>query len=245
MSPPDKPPSTADRPRFGLRFSLWTLFVLAILASLVISNLMTSYHLQRSQQVIAEREAQIEAQQKEIEQYQDQLGILRVKDETKTHIIAIETFEETVWRWRVFVPEGETYRIKSVIGDIPDQGFPTDHQYTGLRSGETRLTISIMQGPDGTWKEKIEQAQGRGTSSMSTVVPSEKMGWYTRSGSSSTNEISPNSGQKEVMSDQPITLLRRRSWPRPEPGQTIDQSKPSDGVLLWLEPVPKPDEPES
>lgn len=225
--------------RFPLRFSLWTLFVLAILLSLVISNLITSWHLRKSQETIAMKNAEIDSHLAEIEQYKDQLGILRVGDETKTHLIAVEMHQDLVWCWRLFVPEGEKYDIRSVVGDIPENDYPVAHQYTTLSSGETRLTVSIFRDAAGEWKEKIEMAQGRDKSSMTIHLDEEKMAWYGKPGSTRTSEFSPNYGQKTEVPSERIELIRIRKWPRFEPGVTPDQSKPTDGFVLWLEPVNK------
>lgn len=241
----DTTPPIADRPRFGLRFSLWTLFILAILTSLVISNLITSYHLQRTQQVIAEREAEIDAQQAEIEHYQDQLGLLRVKDETKTHIIAIETFEELSWRWRIFVPKGNVYRLRYAFGDILPRGFPnnfpTNIRDSYLAPGETLLTIKIVKQPDGTTRELISKTRANSTKSESNEVPQEAIAaHYALNHSWNMDALGPKDGQSIFLPEQRIELVRYQIWELPEMGViSIDTSKPSAGILLWLEPVEK------
>ncbi len=242
MEADETPIAVPARRRFSLRFSLWTLFVLALLISLVISNLMTSWHLRRSQEMIAQKEAEIDMHLTEIEHYQDKLGMLRIKDQAKTHIIAVEMLQDMVWRWRIFVPEGKEYLINTVVGEIPPNDYPPAHQFERLESGETQLTISFLHDAQGEWKAKTEMTGDSGAASMSFKLPEEKMAWYGSSGTATSNVFRPSYGQKLIEVTQPIQLIRLRKWFRQEAGTTTDRTQPANGILVWLEPANKPDE---
>ncbi len=214
-----------------LRFSLGTLFVAAIILTLIASNVFTSWHLQQARQ--ANR-----IQQMEIDVLRKELRFLDLSDKENVHIIALETNHDMVWKWRVFTPDGKKFALKSVIGQITDRNFPHDELYTFLKPGEIELTYGLVKNAAGNWEQTIkQQSPGRG-SSGTEKIPSDKMEWYGKNGSSTTSgSITPVLDQQSYSGDHRIELLRLRKWLHEDPTEMVDPSEPADGILLWLEPT--------
>lgn len=222
--------------RFSLRFSLWTLFVLALLLSLVFSNLFTSWNLQKAHQEIAERESLLEAKDAEIKSYRQRLGILTIEDPQKVHIVALDTHQDLVWQWRVFVPTGKPLAVKSVIGKIPSQEFPTDYIYSTMDSGEWLLTFSVAKDADGHWTERITRAGASMTSESSNTISDAAMKWYSARERPRRQFLAPSDGQQLFDPDRPIELVRIRQTNTKASSRESKRETLTNGLVFWLEP---------
>ncbi len=85
-------------------------------------------------------------------------GYLDVTDESKYHAIAVPTYDDLTWRWRVWLPEGKRYSMVAVLNDLPldfekyqpttknaavlGPDFSIDGQ-PGISGGERLVTVSL------------------------------------------------------------------------------------------------------
>lgn len=222
--------------RFSLRFSLWTLFVLALLLSLVFSNLFTSWNLQKARQQIAERESLLNAKDAEIKSYRQRLGILTIDDPQKVYIIALDTQHDLVWQWRVYVPPGKPLAVKSVIGKIPLQEFPPDYIYSTMDGGEWLITLAIAKDADGHWTERITRAGDSVTTESSNTVSDAAMKWYATRARLRRRMLAPSDGQQIFAPDQPIELVRIRHTDTNDSSRGSKRETLANGMVFWLEP---------
>ncbi|MDZ4779158.1 MAG: hypothetical protein SGJ19_02785 [Planctomycetia bacterium] len=79
------------------RFSLRRFFVLLTLVVLAVSHLRTSYQFYLAEQELAK--------------LRRETGYLQVGDPAAIHVVAVPFLDFETWRWRVYVPEGTTYRL--------------------------------------------------------------------------------------------------------------------------------------
>ena len=227
--------ATPSPTKSRLRFSLGTFFVGAIVLTLIASNLFTSWHLQNARQVNR-------AQQMELEFLRKELRFLDTSDQDHVHIVALETHQDMVWKWRVYVPDGKKFWLKSVIGKITDRGFPHDEVYTSIGPGEIVLTCSVARNAAGEWEQAISQDFDGHGSAGTEKIPEASLHWYGKRGSSTTSgSITPSLKQQSYSGNDRIELLRLRKWVHENPNQTFDPYEPTDGILFWLEPAEEED----
>ena len=96
-----------------LRFTLRLMFVAVAGVALVVSWINT-YH-------VTQRIRLLEVENRRL---RDEAGELSIEDPSLFHVIRIDTDTEFEWAWRIWIPEGHSYQIKSFGGKIPKEGFP-------------------------------------------------------------------------------------------------------------------------
>ncbi|HJT33641.1 MAG TPA: hypothetical protein VJ783_16465 [Pirellulales bacterium] len=199
-----------------LRFSLRTFLVVLITATLVASNFFTAWQLGQLRE--------------ENSQLRKELGRLEVTDPKKINIIAVPTYEDMLWRWRIYMPEGHSLRLCESAQDVPQNGFPEHFGSSGpLQPGEYLLTAAIRRDRNGQWQITVAGPQ----SSSSFGIADEHAAWLVDNPGWETAQA--GSGAAEVYDpDQPFTLLRVRSFKRVSPNSSTSNPEPTDGVLLWI-----------
>jgi hypothetical protein len=68
---------------------------------------------------------QIGPMQAEIATLRTDLGYLTIDDPAQVHAIQVNTGDPLVCQWRIFLPPGRSYRIRTASGFLPDQSGPT------------------------------------------------------------------------------------------------------------------------
>jgi hypothetical protein len=63
--------------------------------------------------------------QTEIELLRRELGYLTIAEPAKVNAIQLQTGNPLIWQWRIYLPPGTRYRIRSSSGFLPDQQGPT------------------------------------------------------------------------------------------------------------------------
>ncbi len=228
----DRRASTGKR-TWGLRFSLWTAFLLVTIAVLAVSNWQAAARL-------IERDEQLTAAQKEIQQLRNEVGYLELGDKTKVHVVAAPTHLDLVWRWKVYVPDGANLKAYGTFKQ-PTGGSATSVKT--LESGENHIELAIYQGPDRTWKRKLTVTRGGSTSSSSSGIPDELVTW-TGSFSTSTSGLLRKEGTKVYDVDTEVTLLKmtvEKNKPHNPPDEEAeaeqDQSPaPTTEIAVWIGP---------
>ena len=51
-----------------------------------------------------------------------EMGYFQVDDETRVHAQRVATKLPSAWKWRLFLPDGRSYRIHCFVGVAPDLG---------------------------------------------------------------------------------------------------------------------------
>lgn len=213
-----------------LRFSLGTLFVAAIILTLIVSNVFTSWHLHKAREKERIQRVEIAALRKERRLFDTSVW-------DHVHILALETNQDMVWKWRVHVPHGKKFSLRTVIGKITDRNFPHDNRYRLIGPGELVLTCTVARNAAGEWEQTISQSFDSHKGTDIVKIPNASMDWYGKRGSSSTaGSITPSLKQQSFSGNHEIELLRFRHWVQGKPNQTYNPSEPTDGILLWLEP---------
>ena len=138
----------ARRPRYTLR----VLFV-AVAAIALVATWINTYR-------IAERNRLLESENRRL---RNEVGALSVEDETRFHAIQIPTNNELEWAWRIWIPEGRSYRVRSCGGQIPKQGFP---KFGGTivisQPGEHVVRYRIRRSPrDNLWWGELSTNHAR------------------------------------------------------------------------------------
>lgn len=200
-----------------LRFSLRAFLLLLFIASLIASNLFTSWQLSQL------REENV--------QMRKELGRLVVSDPTKIHVVALPSYEDMLWRWRIYVPTGQSLRLFESAQDIPQNGLPANFVGSAgpLQEGEYVLTAAVRRDRNGKWQITVAEPQssnGFGIADEHTAWLTDSLGWETsQAGAASAEVYDP---------DQPFTLLRVRSMKKVSPNSSTSTPDPTDGILLWI-----------
>jgi hypothetical protein len=163
----------------------------------------------------------------EVRRLRDEVGELAVDDPTKIHAIQVRQPDELTWRWRLWIPEGRSYVLRSVGENIPMAGSPKEGGTMWLRdSGEMWVEYQITKDPrSGEWRGKLSREGG-----SVGADTHEWVNWGNRSGSSE------GVGTKTMVfePDETVVLTRQRF------GQSVKSSDdipdPAPGFMIWLEP---------
>lgn len=211
-----------------LRFSLRAFLLLLFIASLVGSNLFTSWQLHDARE--------------QIMQLNKDLGRLVVADVDidKVNFVAVPSYEDLLWRWRLHVPKGMSLYVHLGVGEIPLNGIP---QLSGsssgpIEEGEYLMTAAIRRNRENKWQFTVERKrdiQGGSLSASSSVsIAGQYAAWLT--GEVGFGSSMAGAGGSTEVSDlsRPFELLRVRSFKKTSPGSSASTAQPTDGVLLWL-----------
>ena len=130
-------PSSDPPTRRRLRFTLRLMFVAVAAIALVVSWINTYRVTQR-----------IRLLEVENRRLRDEAGELSVEDPSQFHVMRIDTNNEFEWAWRLWVPEGNSYRIKLFGGEVPKEGFPRPRNTVRVSEpGEQVVRYRIRRDP--------------------------------------------------------------------------------------------------
>jgi hypothetical protein len=213
-------PRAAAMPR--LRFSLRSFFLVLFIGCLIGSNLFTALENRRLNEKLNESYGTIEKLQAE-------LGKLVVTDPNKLHVVAVRTYDNLTWRWRLHVPKGRSFHIYVASHEIPENGFPKDENLFLLPDGETSATVAIRRNHLDKWVIRV--AGPSGSTGMS--IPDEHSAWVANHPGSSENQAGL-SGTESTNPGEPMVLLRFRVMQEHADGSASSVPEPCDGVMIWV-----------
>ena len=220
--------------RRWLQFSLRHLLILTVFVGLIISHLMTSLRLREADQEIAKLRAETA-----------RLGEI---DPEKVNIVSVPSLDPLVWKWRIFLPRGASFRIRQAFEDIPVTGLPpSSGAYVSAWSPETPeegilVTVQMARNVKGDFDLWFEEGRGASTmdtglrvaSTLGTVDGETFEEWRSKAPST----IREGGGETVVIDpSETIVLLRSRPSKRSESGAWTRDPDPTPGIMLWLEPV--------
>jgi len=203
---------TPRRPQ-RLRFSIRTLLLVTTIVALSITVVM----LQREVGPLRE----------EVARLRNEVGELNVGDLKKLHAIRIDTDSELEWKWRIWVPEGVSYRLRSNGGQIPKEGYPGQGGTMYLREpGEHVIRYLIRRDPrNGHWNGSLHTQTGSVGKDHQPWVE-----WSTRTSASG----GVGSSTQSFETDQPVEIIRHRVSEKTDSSANIED--PAAGFVIWLEP---------
>lgn len=214
---PELPPTPRRR---WLQFSLRTVLLLTVVAAIVFS-------LWTSDQRLAENRRL----QTEIKRLRSELGELTIEDgqEDKLHAIGIPTIDAMIWKWRVYVPKGKMFYLKSHSGVIPPGGKlggPSISSQSGLSDGEHIITAALRRNHNDEWNWIIKHSTGESRSG----VPRELRAMMEE-GNYGTTSSNLGREQRVLEPGGKLELLRLEM----EPNQSSSQPKANGaGLTVWI-----------
>jgi hypothetical protein len=204
----DDPPIARRRARFSL---LTLLLVTAIVALSV---------------TVAMLYRELGPLRAEVVRLRNEVGELHVNDPAKLHAIRVETDSELEWKWRIWLPEGATYRLRGEGGPVPETGFPATGGTMYLREpGEHVIRYVIRRDPrDGKWYGSLHAQNGSVGKDLQPWVE-----WGSRTSTSSGVERRTQSFHP----DETVVLIRHRVSQK---DSSEKMEKAAEGLMVWLEP---------
>jgi hypothetical protein len=156
----------------------------------------------------------------------DEVGELSVDDESQFHAIRTVTDNELEWVWRIWIPPGRSYKVRSFGGQIPKVWFPQGGGTLMLRDpGEHWVRYRIARDPKSN--QWFGTLYARGAS-----VGSDNQPWVQWKGRTAT-EDSVGTSTEVFAPDRRVELIRYRASQATSSDKIED---PAAGFLIWLEP---------
>jgi hypothetical protein len=162
----------------------------------------------------------------EVSRLRNEVGELNVEDPTKLHAIRVETDNELEWKWRIWIPEGASYRLRGDGGPVPKEGYPMTGGTMYLREpGEHVIRYQIRRDPrDGRWNGSLHTQTGS--------VGKDHQPWVEWSSRTSTGSgVGTSTRSYEI--DQRVEIIRHRVS---QANSSANIEDPAAGFIVWLEP---------
>jgi hypothetical protein len=202
----------ATVPRARARFSLLTLLLATTMVALSVT--------------VAMLYRELGPLRAEVSRLRNEVGELNVEDPARLHAIRVETDNELEWKWRIWIPEGATYRLRGEGGPVPDTGFPSTGGTIYLRDpGEQVIRYAIRRDPrDGKWYGELHGPHGS--------VGKDAQPWVEWGSRTSTGGGVGRSTQSYLPGER-VELIRFRVS---QADSSSKIEKDAAGFVVWLEP---------
>ncbi len=241
------------RPRLSLLNAVLLITIAALGLGLIASSSQRKRILVRNEQLVAENKV-----------YRDRLGVFDIEDERQVHAIRLPGDDESGWyfRYRIYLPEGRTYRLHYGTSRVPAEGLPEyfSDVRADLQPGEYVIATRFEPRFDPKTGERIPHAtltirvqpeddQLGSRSTTSIGLGEREQDWIVNK-----DTQSPQFGALQIRRElevhapeAPLVLVRAR--PRrvlvrqrsPEglatSYSTEPISDPSDGFIVWVQPA--------
>jgi hypothetical protein len=161
----------------------------------------------------------------------NEVGFLKIEDESKAYVRSLGSLNALTWRFRVYLPPDGNYRVCSAF-QYAEPGFPeakrTGRVFSG--GGEFLLTAAFHRSGNGDWVLRIS------TPWVGSQIPDRagQLDWLSEPWADKSPIITTD--QKSFAPDQPIPILRLQAA-RTAHKLGIDAGSPTDGFVLWIEPL--------
>jgi len=180
-----------------------------------------------------------------VRRLQDETGRLAIKDATLINLIAVDTSEANMWRWRLFIPKGKKYTWNVASEDIPFGKVPHQAGRTSVsnqryweRDNEVLVTARLEELADGNYSLSVASRIGDSKDQMSGVtmdVPKEHLDWMVDSRSQQV-DIAGKSSTQTFDPTMPIMLFSKRPMATSPNGEIDFDQGLTKGLAIWLEP---------
>jgi len=204
------------------RFSILTLLFITAIVALVLT--------------VVQLYRELSPLRAEVKQLREETGQLAISDPDALQAIAVETYSDWAWKWRIWIPAGKAYSVHYIASDIPERreypratrsfDLPTEQE-----GREVVLTARIDRRPTGEFR----LALSRGGMTSYLPVPEVASGWLTE-GPKGSSHWGVATSQQTAKLEEPFVLVGIRAFmesptgsipPTPEPATT-------QGVLVWM-----------
>ena len=152
---------------------------------------------------------------------------LVVNDADKIAVVKLEELWYDDNRWEVSLPDGK-YRLCLATRGIDEDGLAPVMKSEAIEAGRHAICLE-QQNDNASW---LITANWDGSRLLSVHEPKE---WNPGSGSTGGGQYSQCT---QLAADQPLILFRRRFSLPSGAGQVTTPSGPTEGILLWIEPIP-------
>jgi hypothetical protein len=200
-----------------LRFSLRALLFVTAFVVVVASHTYTSWQLRevRQENILLRQE----------------IDRFPVEDESKLHVAAITSPDPLTWRWRVYVPRGRKFVLRTEHKNLPVDGLPTPLGWVGdeLAAGELIVTVTAHKERNGRWSLLTMAPQQRSR----FFIPAANATWLDTADVGVRQE--GRDGIKMVPMGEIAVLLRARKSKHLAGGAVTVDTQPTDGVMIWIE----------
>ncbi|MEQ8846395.1 hypothetical protein [Botrimarina sp.] len=165
---------------------------------------------------------------REVSRLREEVGELDLQDPTRLHAMRVETRDDLEWKWRLWIPQGVAYKLRTDAEAIPAEGYPRGGGTIWLREpGELVVRYVIRRDArSGGWRGSLKTRGGSVGSDAAPWVewPSRT---YTSGGVGTSTRAFP--------ADQTVDLIRLRVGENVK--STDDIADPAPGFVVWLEPL--------
>lgn len=207
--------NSAPAARFFPRFTLRTVFIVGSFLSLLVWHIITMRELTRVQ--------------RENREVRHQAGLLTVSDPTRVHAMAVPTVEDHTWRWRIYIPDAEKYRLCTRFVDLPQDTVPKPHFRIDLEPGNQVITATMRL--NGT-KPVLKLGSEFRISTLPLSDASVK--FFSRDTGFEWHQAGERASELAASGD-PMVLLRHRRTLQVGKAHTVNMN-PTDGLMIWIEP---------
>lgn len=169
----------------------------------------------------------IDALKIRIAQFSELAPELDIADPAKIAVLKHAQQGSNLHDWDVYLPKGR-YRLRLATRAIVDRGLSAQAKSVSIDSG--RHHVSLERASDG----KIHRVT-LGCDGKEILVVEEPKDWYSERGSTSENLFSRS---EQLRADRHVVLFRERFFKSTSTGVSFStpEPKPSEGMLLWIEP---------
>jgi hypothetical protein len=212
--------------RRRFRFSLFGLLALTLIVALAASNYVAYRRLQEVEPAL--------------EKLRNEVGELTIGDDRLLHAIAIPSFEDSTYRWRLHLPKGRKFYLHAVAGSkIPEGGLPRGASRDTFVSehilvppdGEVLTTIAINKDQQGRWRLLASVAS---QSTFWKPLPDELQSWLETPNSRSAFAVARGK-TISVPSGEPLVLLQVRKIRKLPGGGVTHEVRPTEGIAVWID----------
>ena len=164
-----------------------------------------------------------------------ELGRLTISNPNTLNVLALPTYEDMTWRWRVYVPSATKYRLLVSTQEIPSSGVPSNHGSSELSPGEYIVTAAVRRDRVGEWKLTVAKQN----STIGMGFPEEQCMWLTDSPGYSTEQAGSGASVAAI-SDEPFVFLRLNCMQKTPGGGGVSAppGAHTDGIMIWVDQKP-------
>jgi hypothetical protein len=199
------------------RFSLLTVLLLTTIDGLAI--------------VVVQLGREVGPLRKEVRRLRDEVGELSIENDTRIHAMQARTKDPLTWKFRVWVPEGQTAVVKAHWGDVPRAGVPEANAGVQLELGEQWITYRVDHSSVlNSWSVNLEAPGGL---SGQTIQDEERWWEWPRPAAIWGTGVQHATGVFE--DGQDVFILKRWRVADTNNASDIEKMETSAGFIIWLE----------
>lgn len=252
------------------QFSIWTVMVFTAFVLLAASHWWTSIQLELARQEAKRAHDKMKDTRRRISQemyyelaeVRRGFSVLNVANPSLTYVGFLPQANTNFWQWRFYIPKGKRYRLYFML-DFPYHSKRTEADWNViLEPGEGLASFRILQTPQGElevvrtidWiEEGSPEVPVRTVTTRKLEVPDDS--WLRRewtpleidaASSREGNDQHVAQRQFKVNGLDGIGYLRQKSYDPRDLIALVDfmdkDGKQTEGVFIWLEPVPEESE---